>query len=64
MKREHLQKTFNRQELDYDVYWFVYFTWVYPDKTEKDFKTVIKAYSSENNNFCSSVTDPIVTCAP
>ena len=48
MKREHLQKTFNSQELEYDVYWFVYFTWVYPDKTEKDFKTVIKAYSSEN----------------
>lgn len=48
MKKERPQKIFNSQELDYDVYWFVYFTWVYGDKSQKDFKTVIKACSSEN----------------
>tara|TARA_R100000808_G_scaffold4105_1_gene13689 strand:+ start:33235 stop:34299 length:1065 start_codon:yes stop_codon:yes gene_type:complete len=47
-KKPHPQKIYNKEELDYDVYWFVYFTWVYGDKTEKDFKTVVKAYSSEN----------------
>ena len=48
MKKEHLQKTFNDQELDYDVYWFVYFTWVYPNNKEQDFKSVIKASSAKN----------------
>ena len=47
-KKPHPQTVYKKEELDYDVYWFVYFTWVYQDKTQKDFKTVIKAYSSEN----------------
>lgn len=44
--RIHPQKLFNREEYDFDVYWFTYFTWVYASGLEKDFKTVIKASSA------------------
>tara|TARA_R100000808_G_C2142851_1_gene150632 strand:+ start:940 stop:2019 length:1080 start_codon:yes stop_codon:yes gene_type:complete len=44
----HPQYEFNRTDYGFDVYWFVYFTYVYYEpKHEKDYKTVIKAPSAD-----------------
>jgi DNA-binding NtrC family response regulator len=47
MKKDSIQKVFNKESLEYDVYWLLIFTWVYPNKPEKDFKSIIKAPSGE-----------------
>ena len=43
----HPQKKFNKEKYDFDVYWFAYFTWIYANGSEKDFKTVVRATSSD-----------------
>lgn len=44
-KRKTSQYKFRRQVFQFDQYWLMYFTERYPDETEKDFMSVIKARS-------------------
>ena len=46
-KKKNIQKSFRKSVFTYDQYWNVQYTELLPDKTEKDFKTIIKARSAD-----------------
>lgn len=46
-KKKSIQKSFRKTVFTYDQYWNVQYTELLSDKTEKDFKTIIKARSAD-----------------
>lgn len=47
-KKTSLQSKFRKQRFSYDQYWAIHYTEVFKDKSEKDYKSIIKSRSAKS----------------